>query len=156
MDIVYSIYGAVKDASYWNECLEEIKFLPPNISVEYYSHVSPDKVEEILKNNHIYIQPSKSENFGHSIYEALSAGRPVITSNATPWNNLEISKAGININPENTKELTSAIEYFASMNNDELEEWSRGATQYAEAAINFDEIKQKYEKMFCIEKSNLQ
>ena len=95
--IEYNIYGPVKDTNYWELCKEKIKTLPGNIRVNYHKEIVPQKVKEVLMNAHVFILPSKSENFGHAIYEALSAGRPVITSNNTPWNNLRESCAGINV-----------------------------------------------------------
>jgi glycosyltransferase involved in cell wall biosynthesis len=147
-NITYNIYGPVKDHAYWNICLEQIKKLPKNVIVKYYGDIPPQEVEIALSENHVFILPSKSENFGHAIYEALTAGKPVITSNNTPWNNLKASKAGINIEQNNPDELVNAINYFASMDQNEFEQWSNGANKYAANSINVDDIKQQYHKMF--------
>jgi len=147
-NITYNIYGPVKDHAYWNICLEQIKKLPKNIIVKYYGDIPPQEVEIALSENHVFILPSKSENFGHAIYEALTAGKPVITSNNTPWNNLKASKAGINIEQNNPDELVNAINNFASMDQNEFEQWSNDANKYAANSINVDDIKQQYHKMF--------
>jgi glycosyltransferase involved in cell wall biosynthesis len=147
-NIYYNIYGPVKDHAYWDVCLEQIKKLPKNIMVKYYGDIPPQDVEIVLSKNHVFILPSKSENFGHAIYEALTAGKPVITSNNTPWHNLKISKAGINIEHNNPPELSNAISYFAAMNQFEFDEWSNGANKYAARSININDIKQQYQKMF--------
>jgi glycosyltransferase involved in cell wall biosynthesis len=147
-DICYNIYGPVKDAAYWNICLEQIKKLPANVTVNYKGDIPPNEVEYALAKSHVFILPSKSENFGHAIFEALTAGKPVITSNNTPWNNLKASKAGINIEQNNPDELVNAINYFASMDQNEFEQWSNGANKYAANSINVDDIKQQYHKMF--------
>ena len=81
--IEYNIYGPVKDKPYWDECLACIKKLPANIKVNYHGDIPPAEIVHALATNHVFILPSKSENYGHAIYEALSAGRPVITSNTT-------------------------------------------------------------------------
>ena len=105
-------------------------------------------MKEVLMDAHVFILPSKSENFGHAIYEALSAGRPVITSNNTPWNNLRESLAGINVPLDDGMELLSAINFFCKMDKDELIRWSDGAHEYAEKAIDVDEIRRQYKRMF--------
>jgi glycosyltransferase involved in cell wall biosynthesis len=146
--IEYNIYGPVKDKNYWEQCEALIKKMPANITVNYHGDISPDKIEGALAQNHVFILPSKSENFGHAIYEALTAGRPVITSNNTPWNNLKNFKAGINVSSDNFTELQKAIEHFAAMDNEQLKEWSDGARKYALQAVNLEKTRKQYEEMF--------
>ena len=124
------------------------KNMPANIQVNYHGDMAPEKIEDALAENHVFILPSKSENFGHAIYEALSAGRPVITSNTTPWNNLEAAKAGKNITLTDTQEMVKAIGFFAGMGQEQIEEWSRGARVYAEEAVDVEAIRRQYEEMF--------
>ena len=148
--ISYNIYGPVKDQAYWDICLERIKKLPPNIIVNHHGDILPREVEKALAKNDVFVMPSKSENFGHALYEALTAGKPIITSHNTPWNNLKIANAGINVAPENEEELVNAIQYFTSMNHGEFMHWNEGANRYALEAINIDDIKNQYKQMFLI------
>ncbi|MEQ9299432.1 MAG: glycosyltransferase [Cyclobacteriaceae bacterium] len=97
--VSYDIYGPIKDQGYWRECQRLIARLPSHIEVNYRHELEPHKVEETLHKYQIYVQPSQSENFGHSIFEALQAGLPVITSYRTPWVLLEESQSGRNIEP---------------------------------------------------------
>jgi glycosyltransferase involved in cell wall biosynthesis len=146
--IEYDIYGPVKDKNYWQQCRSVIKTLPANVTVNYHGDIAPDKITNALAASHIFILPSKSENFGHSLYEALSAARPVITSNNTPWLNLQDAKAGINVSLNDTTELISAIAFFAAMNQEELETWSMGARACADGAVDIEQIRRQYEEMF--------
>ncbi len=146
--IQYDIYGPVKDEEYWNDCKEKIKDLPKNITVHYHKEVLPEDIKSVLSEAHVFISPSKSENFGHAIYEALSAGRPVITSHFTPWNHLKEAHAGINVSIDYTIDLTEAIEFFAAMDELELGKWSRGAFEYAEKAVEMEKVRGEYERMF--------
>ena len=146
--IAYNIYGAIKDLEYWQHCLKQIESLPVNISVKYHGDILPTKVESALSQSHVFILPSKSENFGHAFYEALSAGKPVITSGNTPWKNLKVSSAGINVSLENTNEIVDAIKCFAAMGKEEYNVWSLSANTYAAKSVNFEEIKRQYEEMF--------
>lgn len=147
-NIQYAIYGPVKDKKYWEECEALINKMPANITVNYHGDIAPDKIVDALAANHVFILPSKSENFGHALYEALSAGRPVITSNTTPWNNLEAAKAGVNVSLTDTQDMVKAIAFFAGMRQEEMEEWSRGARRYAEGAVDVEAIRNQYEEMF--------
>jgi glycosyltransferase involved in cell wall biosynthesis len=146
--ITYDIYGPVKDKIYWNKCLQVIASLPKNISVNYNGDIPPSEIKAALGKSHIFILPSKSENFGHAIYEALSAGRPVITSNNTPWNNLRESNAGINVSTDQINVIIEAINFFAKMTQEELDKWSLAAHQYAIQSVDFDMIRQQYKEMF--------
>ncbi len=163
--IEYNIYGPIKDAGYWEECKTVIKNMPDNVCVKYHGAVEPAEVEKALAESHVFILPSKSENYGHSIIEALSAGRPVITSNATPWNGLQDKKAGLNVESGEVKVepacpvgrvedfetgggLAEAISFFLNMPQEELDEWSKGAGAYVNKAIDMEEIKQEYRVLF--------
>jgi glycosyltransferase involved in cell wall biosynthesis len=153
-NITYHIYGPVKDQAYWKSCLQLIDELPANINVIYHGDVLPEKVEGVLSQTHVYIQPSKSENFGHSIFEALSIGRPVITSHNTLWNDLENLQAGLNVLPANTIDISNAIDFFSRMHDEELLVWSKGACRYAASAIDVESIGNQYLTMFNVNHNN--
>lgn len=147
--VEYKIYGPIKEMAYWQSCLDEMKELPVNISVNFYGGIPPEHVEQVLHENHVFILPSKSESFGHAMVEALSTGKPVITSHNTPWQNLKESKAGINVNA-NVSELSDAILHFSEMDSAAFEKWSDGALQYAHASINNDLLAQQYDTLFTV------
>lgn len=149
-EIEYHIFGPIKDEEYWDRCKEKMKLLSPNIKVVYHREIEPRRVKEALMEAHIFILPSKSENFGHSIYEALSAGRPVITSNHTPWNNLSEANAGKNVSIDGINELVNAIHFFAQMDYNIMQAWSRGAHEYADKLVDVESIKRDYELMFKV------
>ena len=146
--ISYDIYGPIKDEPYWEQCLEIIKMLPANITVMHKGDVVPTKIESVLTNYEVFILPSKSENFGHALYEALSAGKPVITSHYTPFNNLQIQKAGQNVSVQNVTEITAAIDRFAAMPASEFAAWNTGANKYAAGHLDVEVVKGEYDEMF--------
>ncbi len=148
MQIKYDIYGPVKDEQYWQQCLVKIKMLPANITVIYRGDVVPTKIEDVLKTYELFILPSKSENFGHAIYEALSAGKPVITSHHTPFSNLYDHNAGLNVDVKHIQELAKAIDFFAGMTRVEFAKWNAGAHNYAFKSIDQDHLKKQYDNMF--------
>ncbi len=150
--IQYDIYGPVKDEEYWDTCKEQTRMLPTNIEVIYHKEIEPHKVKNALQQSHVFILPSRSENFGHAIYEAFSAGRPVITSNYTPWNGLLESKAGINVSMNDPVDLANAIHFFSQMDNEELKIWSDAAFAYAEKKVNPDKTRQAYKEMFEVKR----
>jgi glycosyltransferase involved in cell wall biosynthesis len=147
-NITYLIYGPVKDNSYWQECLSLIEKMPANITIVYKGEIVPDKIPAALQEAHVFILPSKSENFGHSLYEAMTAGKPVITSHFTPWNNLKENNAGINVSIDNPNEIGSAVDFFANADGETIETWSKGARAFALKSVDIDNIKKQYLEMF--------
>jgi glycosyltransferase involved in cell wall biosynthesis len=115
--------------------------------VNYHKEVTPSEVPRKLYAAHVFIMPSKSENFGHAIYEALHAGLPVITSSNTPWNELELQPAGLNVQAV-PAEISKAISFFAGMGQQEFEHWREGAGRYAERAVDEAVLKMAYDRMF--------
>lgn len=148
--VVYDIYGPIKDAEYWQECLVEMKSLPNNIVVTYKGEVLPMNIERTLRDYHYFILPSKSENFGHAIYEAMSAGRPIITSHNTPWNNLQAVDAGYNINPEETTDFTKLLNDVCETSNEQYIASTISAKKYITEQYDINSIKKQYIKMFSL------
>jgi len=146
--VVYDIYGPIKDTDYWTECKKEIAKLPTNIIVNYMGDLQPENLVSTLAQYNAFILPSKSENFGHAIYEALACGVPVITSYFTPWNNLEEQEAGLNVDISDISDITKAIDKLALADNETFLRWSNGASQLAKIAVSFEDTKLKYSRLF--------
>jgi glycosyltransferase involved in cell wall biosynthesis len=150
-EIVWHIFGPVKDQAYWALCNKAIKDLPSNIQVVYHGAIPPDEVKPALENIQVFILPSKSENFGHSICEALSAGRPVITTDTTPYLNLQHFKAGYTIdNSKLCEELIKAIQLFAEMDAEQFNTYAEGAVNYIQKKMDIQKIKSQYQNLFSI------
>lgn len=151
-NIIWHIYGPVKDQQYWNECMHLINLLPKNIQVVYHGAVEPARVHKLFEQIHLYIQPSKSENFGHAILEALSAGKPVITTNTTPFTKLNEYKAGYTVAINQLEsQLSSAIDQFSKMGSDEFSTYQKGAAHFANNFVNVENLKKQYRTMFEIQ-----
>jgi len=147
-DICYRIYGPIKEYEYWENCKSITQKLPLNIKVQYLGPVSPNDVEEALKWAHVKILPSKSENYGHAMVEALSTGKPLISSHFIPWNDLKINNAGFNVDPNNIEELVDAIEFYANVDATYYDILSNNASVYIRNKVNINQIKKAYIEFF--------
>lgn len=148
--VSYEIYGAIKHDEYWEQCRAEIRRLPDHIAVDYKGVIPFTLTGSALISNHVFIMPSESENFGHAIYESLGCGRPVITSLNTPWNHLRERCAGINVDPKDTNQIAEAINYFAMMDEETLEVWSKNAVDYSNEKFDLQKTLKDYERMFSV------
>jgi len=133
--ITLDLYGPIVETHYWKSCKEAIKRLPKNVQVNYKGAISSDKIPEIYKNNHFAFIPSVGENFGHSIYEAMSFGCPVIISDATPWQNLEEKQIGWDISLSNQQKFVDVIKLCLKMNQQDYNIMSEKVFNFAKDYI---------------------
>lgn len=91
---VFRVAGSVSDPVYWERCRKLAEDLPPHISFEYCGPYTPDLTAEILSAADFLLLPTRGENFGHAIAEALSVGCPVVISDRTIWTDLVNSSGG--------------------------------------------------------------
>jgi len=145
--VVLQIYGPVTDGKYWQSCKELICEMPDK--VQYMGEVLPANVQQILSQYHALILLTKGENFGHSIYESLSVGRPVLTSNYTPWMNLEEDKAGFNLDIEKPEDCLSQLRKFIEMGQEEYDCFCLGANNLAAAYYNNLNTEVTYGRLFA-------
>lgn len=92
--IRFNIYGTIEEEEYWAECRQIIDQLPAHIEVAFHGALRPDQVGESLRQNSLFLFPTRGENYGHVIAEALAAGLPLLLSDQTPWNDIEEKGAG--------------------------------------------------------------
>lgn len=146
-DIQFDIYGPLEDKKYWNECQMAIKNLPDNIVVNYCGCVTHKEVHEVFSNYHAFIFPTFSENFGHVVAEALSVGCPVIISDQTPWNDVNVAKAGRALAVDDIDGFVNAIQAVVNMNEDEFVGLSNNARKFALKKYNLEKTRANYLKI---------
>jgi len=117
--IVYHIFGPIEDQHYWKECKVLINELPSNITVEYKGELLPNKVLSTLTNYDLFFLPTKGENYGHVIAEALCAGLPILISDRTPWRNLQQEGIGWDLALDEPDQFSNAIDDYSTFNTKE-------------------------------------
>ncbi|MGG9972125.1 glycosyltransferase family 4 protein [Ferruginibacter sp. SUN002] len=144
-----TVIGPVEDAAYWEDCKTKIHQLPENIKVEY---IGTKRNEEVIKNiqqNHLFILPTTGENFGHAIFEAMLAGRPVLISDQTPWLNLQQHQIGWDVPLTEPEGFVTALETAAGWDQTAFDEYAKNTWYFANRFINNPSLKEQYIKLFA-------
>lgn len=143
-----TIAGPAEDQSYFDECVELIKELPGNITVNHIGPVANSQIRSLIQQHHLFILPTKGENFGHSIIEALIAGRPVLISDQTPWNNVEKAGAGWTLPLDKPSAYVNCIQHLLSCNKEQYSQYAKAAWNFAREYVVKNDAVIKYQELF--------
>lgn len=130
-DIVFDIYGMKEDEKYYVECIQKAEKLPPNIHCTYQGEVLPENVIEIFSRYQMFLFPTKGENYGHVIFEALAGGCIPVISDQTPWNVLEEKGIGWALPLLNQERFITIIQELVDMNPEVYAAMQKKAAEYA-------------------------
>lgn len=125
------IFGPIEDESHWQLCKKLIADLPSTATVRYRGVAHPAEIAALLSGYDYSILPTLGENFCHSIFECLSAGLPVITSDLTPWRELTRSGVGWDLPLADPGRWLAALQQCVDMGPPEHDGMSRRANQFA-------------------------
>jgi glycosyltransferase involved in cell wall biosynthesis len=125
------IYGPIEDSRYWKGCQGIIELLPDNINARYCGEIPNEQVNHVLSRYDLFLLPTRGENFGHAIFEALSSGCPVLISDRTPWRNLDTLGIGWDVPLESPALFREIIQGCIDMDDRTLTQISTRAQAYA-------------------------
>ncbi len=139
--IAFNIYGPVDNRKYWRRCQGLIESTGEEVSVSYEGAVSHDNVGKIFSNHDIFFFPTKGENYGHAIFEALSSGCPPLISDQTPWSVVAEKKGGWVIPLDKKDKYVQVIREYANLSRRNRKEWEKRAVRIAKKELkNSDAI----------------
>lgn len=111
----FSIVGPPEDAAYLAECQRLAEVLPVHVNVRWCGGIDPADVPHAMAGHDLFFLPTRGENFGHVIAEALGAGTPVLISDATPWRGLAEQGIGDDLPLADPVAFVAAIERAAAL-----------------------------------------
>ena len=88
-------------------------------------------VANVFAANDLFFFPTHGENFGHVLYEALSAGCPLLISDQTFFRNVQKMGAGWDIKLENTDDFKQKLEEIVKMDEPAHRELRENARAWA-------------------------
>ncbi|MBK9175767.1 MAG: glycosyltransferase family 4 protein [Flavobacteriales bacterium] len=128
-EVRFDLYGTVYEAAYAQRCQDAAARLPANITVEFHGHVEQDQVARVISDGHAVFMPSVGENFGHTMLEALVAGRPLLISDRTPWKALARDHAGWDLPLEEPQSFESTLQGLVDLDQAGFDAWIAGSAR---------------------------
>jgi len=131
-NVKFDIYGPVDpgEEKYAEKCRAIAANLPGNIDVRFFGPVNAWEINKTLGMYHAFIMPTLTENYGHSIAEALTAGCVVVISDQTSWRQLQEKGIGWDVELHDIKGYTRAIQQLVDMNGEDYRVLSENARAY--------------------------
>ena len=122
-NVSLDIYGPInsnEEQIYWKECKKLIDKNNLASRVRYHGPAASESVHGLISCAHVLFAPSSSENFGHSILESLSCGRPVLISDQTPWTSVQENGAGFAFSLKNTNAFIKSLNYLKELKHEDF------------------------------------
>lgn len=146
--ITFDIFGPIEDRAYWRRCVAASRHLPSNVTVKYKGPLAHSQVTEVLSQYDLLFLPTAGENFGHVVLEALVSGCPVLTSDQTPWRDLERAAAGYDLPLERPDGFRRVLESYATMTESQHARWREGAARLGARSVSQQDKEELYADLF--------
>lgn len=147
-NVEVDIYGFLEDQSYFDEIMTEVASLPPNVRFSYRGSLEGSKVGETIQKYDLFFSPSKSENFGHAILEALTASRPVLISELTYWRDVSNWNAGWALPVHDPSNFSGILDFLADLSPLEHNRLCEGAQLRASHYFAIENNPREYLKAY--------
>lgn len=112
-------------------------------SVSLEGPVAAAEVPAFLSSLAVFVQPSRSENFGLTIVEALAAHTPVITTDGTPWSDIPRHGCGWYVPPTEAG-LADAIRKAVACPAADLAAMGRRGAEWVAAEYSWNALAPRY------------
>lgn len=147
-DVSLTVIGNEEDKDFARQCREIVQSLPANITVDFIGERSHHQLPAFMAMHHVFALPTKGENFGYAIFEALAAGLPALISDQTPWVNLSTKKAGWDLPLDKPEQFATALQQAIDFDQEAYQQWSTGAWTYINEKVKETDLKTIYQKLF--------
>lgn len=134
-----------------NEYITQLKQKAKNLQIEslvqFCGGVYGDQKWKLFQEADVFVLPTYSENFGIVVAEALACGTPVITTQGTPWEELETAHCGwwteIGVQP-----TAEALDKFLQLSVQELEIMGRNGRKLVEQKYSSRRMAEKMVELY--------
>ena len=148
-DIIFDIYGPNEDANYYEYCEGLIEIAPRNVNINYKGAVSQEEIKNLYSNYDCLISPTRFENYGQAIAEAMLNDVPVIISKGTtPWDDVVAYNASYLAPIDSIDSFTKCIDDIALMDTSEYNNLLLRLRLYCNSKFDFEKLKSDYTEAF--------
>lgn len=132
----FDIWGPIEDADYWEECRALLRALPRHVEARYRGVADHANVGAIFAGYDLLFLPTRGENFGHVIAEAISVGVPALLSDRTPWRGLREHGVGWDLPLDDGEAaFAEALEQAHVLVAGDRNGWRRRVREYAKEQL---------------------
>lgn len=121
------IIGAEEDNKYVALCKKISKDTPNNIHIRFIGDLAHSEVLDTINQYDVMLFPTRGENFGHVIAEALSQSVFVFCSDNTPWSRVLESGGGRVVSPNTAERWTEELSNLAKSSRDVISKQKQAA-----------------------------
>jgi len=147
-DVAVHWIGEGKSTSYTHLFNSKAKALPSNITFNHHGSLSKGQIHKYLNASSFFFLPTLGENFGHAIFEALSAGCPSVIGENTPFREIEKHKAGYIANLNSSKITSQILDKLIQEPQERLGKMSINAKLFAAKIGNIDQAMDAYQDIW--------
>ena len=148
LNIKLEIFGPIEDEIYWKKCMWIIN---SDNRISYSGVVHPDQIDKMLNKSHFFVLPTKHENYGHAVVEAINQGVPVLLSKNTPWLNLAKTSIGFDIPLNDVEQWNQKIKELYELENEDYMNMVKSCYKYSLKNIVSSEVLEQNRNLFSIE-----
>lgn len=133
------ITGPISDINYKNIINKRIDLYNLEKDI-YFSEPIFDKYSKQSKilNSDVVVLPSKNENFAFSVCEAMSIGSVVLTSNETPWEEINQLQAGFCLNLNNIDDIVNSLKKILNLTDQDFLKIGNNAKNYIKSKFDLE------------------
>jgi glycosyltransferase involved in cell wall biosynthesis len=135
------------EIDYFQKLRGLIKRLKIENNVEFLGHITGEKKQALLASSYALVLPSKSENFGNVVLEAMAQGTPVVASKNAPWEILRVKKAGYWIEPT-LEVLTNTLNKITNLDSNLYHQMCHNAYEVCRNEFDIDHNIYKWEDFY--------
>jgi len=146
--VEFNIVGPGQDQAYWEKCQRLIANMPEHVKVETHGGVQHAQVASVFADHDLFFLPTRGENYGHVIAEALAVGTPVLIADTTPWRELKEKGIGWDLALNDEGRFVSAIEEAATTTGEDYTDWRMRVLSYATERLGGREIIESNRRLF--------
>ena len=147
LEVSYRIIGSKYDEAYFSKCVKMADALPGHVRVHFQKPLPPSELSAEAKKHDVFFLPTRGENYGHAIIEALNSGVPVLISDRTPWRALEMKELGFDLSLQKDRFTKKIIELSRMSPSNFHKKYSK-VSKIAAKLVNKHEIRADYQKIF--------